>query len=307
VLTTDVTAKLAEALPLTQDEIDGIYAKHSGDGGPTAICELFAPALLRAALAAYEQAQAEPVTNAMDVVESAFYDGFNAPETYNDTVLNDSKTEWESRRGGYAKALAAHVAQAATPAPSHRQTAAEPFNPSPCVTVQLGATPAPAEPVAWLTPDGKLMRHDPSETEEYHNLPRSTPLYAVPKAATPAPALLVDRLRAKEAQEIASKFDTRAALEKARKDRAATPAPAERPVPDRRTALESTQEGRAVIAQAQADIATPAPAPHPLTDEQIDLQRPANLYGTAERWGFKDGVRFAEQHYGIGQGKEASK
>lgn len=43
-------------------------------------------------------------------------------------------------------------------------------------------------------------------------------------------ATLADRLRAKEAQEIASKFDTRAALEQARKDRATMPAPAERPV-----------------------------------------------------------------------------
>ena len=37
---------------LTQDEIDGLYAMHGGDGGPTAICEQFAPALIRAVMAA---------------------------------------------------------------------------------------------------------------------------------------------------------------------------------------------------------------------------------------------------------------
>lgn len=89
--------------------------------------------------------------------------------------------------------------------------------------------------------------------------------------ATPEPATLADRLRAKEAQEIASKFDTRAALEQARKDRAATPAPAE-PVAWAR--IKSVVEHMLHLARIDNDealprywnelatlAATPAPAP----------------------------------------------
>lgn len=48
----EAQAKPAPAEP-TQDTIDYLYAKHCGDGGPTAICEQFAPALIRAVLAAH--------------------------------------------------------------------------------------------------------------------------------------------------------------------------------------------------------------------------------------------------------------
>ncbi len=45
--------------------------------------------------------------------------------------------------------------------------------------------------------------------------------------------------------------------------------------------------------------APPAPVAQPLTDEQIDQQRPPEHYGLTERWGFRDGVRFAEDAHGI--------
>ena len=37
-----------------------------------------------------------------------------------------------------------------------------------------------AEPVAWLTPTGNIMLHDPTETEKYHGMERSRPLYTHP-------------------------------------------------------------------------------------------------------------------------------
>jgi hypothetical protein len=48
-----------------------------------------------------------------------------------------------------------------------------------------------------------------------------------------------------------------------------------------------------------AKMPAPAPVPQPLTDKQIDQQRPPEHYGLTERWGFRDGVRFAEDAHGI--------